>query len=793
MPLLLASMGLFVLATYLLVSPTGQVDFREQIERARRDVRLERYDAAVGRLNDVLAARPEGPDEAAARLLVSEAIDQSIRRSRRADAPPARRRILREISSAFEVGAHDAPELADRAARSWEALGKVDEAAIRWRDAVRMLDDLDREPEGVPMRRSLIEMFVAHNRPAGAAQELKGMLELPGLADDERAWALGELARLSVDAGRPDEAMPLLAEALSLSPDAAIQGQVNYRLGYAAWKLGDHGGAEGYLSLARQQLGTGHALDAEACYLLGRITQAKIGRGDAATDAELARQATGFYDIVIRDHPGSRTTPRARIGRSVARLILGDADGGAADLLDAADEFNRRPGLEPLKPDLLDALARGSRILTERGRPERAVELLAAEQRVQGDRDDLTAGYFARLGSALERRGDLLAARVDRAPEPDRPGLDKLARNTWVKAGHAFVAYSRRLTLEDDEGYGQALWTGIGLYEKAGDLQELIAALTLFSEERPNDPISPDALLRLGMAHLAVGDSARAVDTFVKLRGRHPQSLAAAEASVPLARSYVGQGRERWSLAENVLRGVVEDNPVLGPESRVFQAATWELGKLYYRQGRWGEALAKFEEYAGRYDDADRRGRLLFLRADCYRQAAGDLEDKAGELRVEAQVAATGDQPATGVRRAAQEADRQRRRYLTEAKRLFEATVSIYAQENSHDTLDQTYERLSWFYRADCLYDLGRYVEAIELYDQAAFRYQDDPSALSAYVQIVNSYVAMGRIEDARTANERAKWLLRRIPPEAFDDGSLALSRERWQAWLEWTGESGMW
>jgi hypothetical protein len=33
------------------------------------------------------------------------------------------------------------------------------------------------------------------------------------------------------------------------------------------------------------------------------------------------------------------------------------------------------------------------------------------------------------------------------------------------------------------------------------------------------------------------------------------------------------------------------------------------------------------------------------------------------------------------------------------------------------------------------------------------------------------------------------------MPPDAFDDnqGVGTLTREQWQRWLEWAGESGMW
>ncbi len=791
-PLLIVSLALFGVAGYLFINPQPGPGLGEQIERSRRDIKAERYDAAIGRLGDLLDVAAESPDEPEIRLLIAEALDRAMRRSRRVESPASHRRIIEETRRAVEAGATETPVVADRVARSYEALAVPDRAAAHWRTAVRMLEESGAAEEAVPMRRSTVEMLIANGKLVSAAEALKSMLEVERLASDERAWALGELARISVDTGDPDAAMPLLAEALSLSPDESIQGQVNFRLGYAAWKLGDRAGAEGYLTLARSQLGTGHALDAEACYLLGRIAQDKASTGVVEPNVA-AREAIGFYEVVLRDHPGSRTAPKAHLGRAVCRLVLGDTEGGADDLISIAADFSRRPAMAPLKEELLGALRSGSRILTSAADYDGAIELMAYEQRVD---DALSAEFYARLGLAFERQGDLVWREADEADESTRPKVQKRARGLWVRAGDAYVAYSRNLTLADDEAYGEALWHGISLYERAADLAETVAALELFVSERPSDPIAPEALLRLGRAYQAMGRQPEAVQTLVRLRDDYPQTLSAAEAAVPLAQAYVTQGRGRWSLAENTLRAVVENNPVLGPESQVFREATWELGRLYYLGERWAEALAKFEEFSKRYPTDDRRTRLLFLRGDCYRQAAAEFVESADEHRVEAQVAATavgGAAPETSLKTKLAEADAtQARRYLTEAKRHFEGVVSAFAQAPPTDLLDATYERMAFFYRADCLYDLGRYEEAIALYDEAAFRYQDDPSALSAYVQMTNAYVALGRADDAKAANERAKWVLRRIPPESFNDGSLALNRDRWQEWLEWTGESGL-
>ncbi|MEM1011358.1 MAG: tetratricopeptide repeat protein [Planctomycetota bacterium] len=813
MPLLLVSLALFALAAYLLVDPNPTPVFAEMIARAERDVRQERYDAAVGRLNDLLVLEPGPADEARARVLLAEALDLDARRSRSSDMPATHRRILREQRLALERGLPDTPVIADRDARALESLGRVETAMERWRTAARMADELGDPASAAPMRRSNAEMLVHHGRTAAAVRELRDLLETPGLEDDERAWALGELARVRVDEDRPDEAMPLLAEALALSPDERIRGQVNFRLGYAAYRLNDRDGARSYLMRAREQLGSGHDLDAEACYLLGKISQDQLAMLEGEPAMAAAREAASYYEIVLRDHPGSRTAPKARMGRAVCRLVTGDVLGGSSDLKLAAADVHEKESLAPFRDELADSLRRASRVLmmrtplsdeAESTSPYAlALELMALEQRaIVADEGELKPDFFSRLAQAFEAEGDRLWP--GDGDSEQAVSARKRSRELWVRAGDAHIARSRALTLVDDAAYGDAMWRGVSLYERAADLEELIAALDLFVTERPEDPITPDALLRLGRAQQASGYKTKAAETFVQLRDQHPQALAAAEAAVPLAQIYASQGKDRWHLAENTLRGVLENNPVLGPKSRVFREATWELGRLYYGMGRWGEALARFEEYANRYgDDETRKAKLLFLRADCFRQAAAELAASAQEAEVEATLAAStapeGRQSpsARDKRRSAVEDQRLRARYLAEARRLFEAAVTAYEAGTMPESdvarnLAETYERLAWFYRADCLFDLGRYEEAVDLYEQAAFRYQDDPSALSAYVQIVNSYVALNRPAEAKTANERAKWLLRRIPPERFRDGTIALDRKQWQTWLDWSGESGL-
>jgi len=263
---------------------------------------------------------------------------------------------------------------------------------------------------------------------------------------------------------------------------------------------------------------------------------------------------------------------------------------------------------------------------------------------------------------------------------------------------------------------------------------------------------------------------------------------------VPLAQAYVAKGPDYYSKAETVLLGVF-DNKALTPEAEEFKQALLDLAQLYYRTGRYEEAVTRLEEWTQRYPKEPRLARLTYLMADSYRKSAallGNGSATGGQLASAAEgpaatrvaASAAGDQA---------EATRARRERLTKAKALFDRAIDLYRATPPTQDVDKLYMKLSHFYRADCLYDLGQYEEAIKLYDAAAFRYQEDASALAAYVQIVNSYCALGKMEEAKTANERAKWLLRRMPAETFEDGGFTMPKAYWEQWLKWTSKAGMW
>ena len=765
-PLLLVSLGLFGYAGYLLIDPQPKATFAQKFETAEAFVRAQRPAAAVEQLNKLITGDDLLPPQSAkVHLAMSRALEQ-YQQQEKQSIPSLQQRVIEQTFLATNAGAKlDADDLR-RLGDSYAATKKPAKALDAYRRAGELSPSL-----ALRLQRKVINLLLETGQNTEAQKELQAYIASADLTDAERGSALGERAQLLVDAERFGEARVLLDQALSLAHDAdpVQQGEVNYRLGYAAWKLSDLPAAENYLRVARDQLQPSHPLDADACYLLGRINQA----------LDKPAVANSFYDIVLDAHPGSRRVPMARLGRGMCRVLLKADDSGRADLAAVAAQVRQDPALAALKPDVIPDLKQAASLLSVRGNQRGALELLAAEAALDGGAG---TSFFTRLAGVCEKYADDLRRPVAGESGADRVRREQAQRQMRTRAGDAEVALSQQLAATDDKGYGETLWHGIELYESAENAPAAAAALEVFIDERPSDPLTPEALLRLGKLYGSVGQFDKAIATYQRNQKLYPQTLAATKSAVPLAMAYIARGPDSYLLAETTLKSVIENNAVLDPASDEFKTALVELGRLYYQTDRYDAAIGRLQEFVDRYPADPRLGTLYFLLADSNRKSAQAMTAKATAMRGDPANAAEAD------KLLATQRDR-----LATAKGQYDQAVDFYRAHPPEDAPGKLYQKLSHFYRGDCLYDLGRYEEAIKLYDAAAFRYQNDPSALAGYVQIVNAYCRLGKTQEAKTANERAKWLLRRIPPEAFSNGSFSMPKEYWEQWLKWSNDSGLW
>jgi tetratricopeptide (TPR) repeat protein len=757
-PLLLLSVGLFAVAAYLFISPHW-VTLDEKIAVARDYLKNDRPTAALEQLNKILQTSTLTPQEQAPiHLLLAQSL-AAAQIQLKLDIPENHRRIIEQMQMALDGGAQADASAHRILGESYAALNDTASAVEHYQQAIALDGD-----HAVNLRRKVIDLLLVDEQTLPAEQAIDEYLKQPGLAAAERSWALSQKAGLLIDRQEFAQARKILAAALKLTTDTVEQGELSYRLGYCAWKEGDAAQAERYLRVARDQMKESHPLDGDAAYVLGRIYQDK---NDPQT-------ANSFYEVTLVSHPESTVAGLALLGRGTCRLMLDQTDAGLTDLHDLTAEVARRQTRPGRMAEVVGGLRRASRLLIDKENYQGALEVMAYEQQLD---PDPSAGFYARLGEVYERRADQLE-QSSGGSEADQIRRAQEVRDQRAKAGDAYVADSRALTMTDDKGYGDALWHGIDLYDASGDMQRVISALELFVAERPQDKLAPDALLRLGRAYQAVGLFDKAIAAFQRNQFRYPKSLAASKSAVPLAEAYMARGPDNYGKAEKVLLSVVEDNDLVDPGAEEFHQALMELAQLYYRTQRYEDAIARLEEIVQRYPTDQQLPQITFLMADSYRKSASLLDNR---------LASAG----TGADEAGAAIAAQRQRW-SQARELFDKVLALYSASPPTGEVDKLYEKLSTFYRADCMYDLGEYQEAIKLYDEAAFKYQDDPAALAAYVQIVNSYCALGKFDDARTANERAKWILRRMPDEAFKDDSFSMPKKYWDDWLKWTNESGV-
>jgi tetratricopeptide (TPR) repeat protein len=755
LPLLLLSLALFGASAYLFINPAPALTIDQKIDLARTFLKFNRPEAALDQLNKLITTEKLSPqNEARIHMMLAESLEDA-QRLRHISISANHRRIIEQTRLALAGGEKADPDVYRRVGESYEALGQTTDALEAYRHAMAM------DPRRFPnLQRKVIELQLTLPDPSVADASVEDYLKDPKLADAERAWALQQKSKLLIARGSYADAKSLLTESARLAVDPAVQGEANYRLGYCAWKTGNSAEAERLVRIARDLLTTAQPLDADAACLLGRLRQ----------DANDPKEAIAFYQAVLTSHPESSSATSARLGRGACRVQLGQDAGGLSDLHDLTNEIASDHRLDKYKADAIAGLKQSAAILAGRDAFPAALELLGYEQMLE---HDPPADFYVRLASVYERQGNQIERSIaDAADAPEKIRRQQQVREFRTKAADAYIAYSRSLTLADDKAHAEAMWKGVDLYDRAGNMQMVTSALELFAAERPNDGQTPDALLRLGRAYQAAGLYDKAIDAFERNQLRYPRSLAASKSGVPLAQAYIAKGPEFDARAEKVLLNEL-DSQVLGPEAEEFGQALFELAHLYYRTGRYADAVVRFGEMTQRYPNDARKPQIYFFMADSYRKSVAQLDMKSG--------------PQAEEMRAAR-ADR-----LGKARKFYDQLIDLFRDATPAGEMDKLYLKLAYFYRADCLYDLQSYDEAIAAYDAAAMRYQDDSSALSAYVQIVNAYCEEGKFLEAKRANERAKTLLSRMPADAFNDGAFAMPKAYWQKWLKWTSDAGMW
>jgi tetratricopeptide (TPR) repeat protein len=367
-------------------------------------------------------------------------------------------------------------------------------------------------------------------------------------------------------------------------------------------------------------------------------------------------------------------------------------------------------------------------------------------------------------GKALEQWGNQLvgAAADARDPTSERAaGLEKLRA--------AGVAFERLAELRfATKFYTSDLWRAAENFFLGQSFSRAITALHKYLQYEP-ELRNAHALLRLGQAHLALGQIPQSTIALEECIEFHPLNSSTFQARIDCAKAHWYRGNT--VRAEQLLRENIGGSS-LKPLSPEWKDSLFELGMLLHEKEKFEDAIGKLEEAVERYPHDPQRLVAQYAIGESYRRWAQQMLDEAQNTR------------SSSEREKARQLASER---LTTALNHFEdvqRTITLKTHDIHSDPLMGTMLRNCYMLEGTVLFDLGRYKDAIEAYSNVSSLYPDEPFVLETFVQISNCWRRLEKHENARGAVHQAQIVLERLSPNSDFSSTTVHSREEWRSLL---------
>ncbi|MEP0842640.1 MAG: tetratricopeptide repeat protein [Phycisphaerae bacterium] len=758
-PLLLASLAVLGAGIWRLRPPVQAPPFESLYARALALYKAELYAEAAGYLES-LAADPRRTDEQRRKLYALWAnvlFDHEQGNVVHGPSNPTRILELTELSLA-PGEAHDAAASRMRAL-AYEWLKKPAQAVAEYQAAI---------DKGAPEAWSLRKRILDIRRATDQIEDdellaaCRWFVDSEGVSDALAYWAAEQIVELLAGRKQFAEAERFLASQAERFGKSGEKHAFDYLQALVWFHVGKKDEAERLLRAARDDLEPYDPVYARAGLLLGRMLLA-----DEAPEYALA-----FFDDVLSQKPSGVPRWSAVLGRAEALDGLQRYE----EALSAYNEAIQTATESPYEP-LFETGAWGrsgtradvSGMMAGQWRLPKVTAYLRTVTR----RAELTLLLGRRALDDADRRG---------AP-PEDPSRIR-ARARLREAGEHYVRLAG-LVMLDEAGSIAATMTAVDTFDLAGERTRTAEVLEAFIRDHPRSVQVPAALLRLGETCQSMGDYERAIEAYQQNLIRYPRTPAAISSLVPLADCFLETGRP--DKAEQTLLRLVEHGPddplgLVTPAAAQFRDALFRLADLYSRGGEYEKAIRRYTEAIERYPDDPRVERALFMLADAYRHSAGRIGQELKEGQGLAYL-----EPLTAA---------QARR-LEAARDLYGQVIERIGRRDPAglSELQRAYLKLSYLYAADSVFNLSQvgrtpatqpFADALALYERAAWACAKEPIAMSAYVQMINCYLRMGRQERARMVLQRARWMLRNMPDEAFQQAAGLEERAFWEEYLAW-------
>lgn len=513
-----------------------------------------------------------------------------------------------------------------------------------------------------------------------------------------------------------------------------------------------------------------------------------------------------------QDHLATEVTRRAMFLLGRGRHLQGDIDATLSQYIETRRVHGSWP--EGLAAALFEAelhqrqgeteksLAAYRRVLESVGKPQEywnpvlpLAELrrrvgLGIEQLVQAQQFEGAVSLLERYRPLfdsmveVEQRAHVLEiwglALIDEVRHQGRRGDEQrhLGRRKLREAG---VAYEQLAKLKySTKEYPEVLWKSAENFFRGQSYTSTIRILDDYLRHEP-ERRNPQALLRLGQSHLALGNVDQCISALEECNDFHPHDDAVYQAHINAARAYRIQGN--LATANDLL----EDNLArsgLTPRSGDWRESLLELGTLMFELGQHKKAIRYLDQYVQRLElhieqfgdgdinTPDNLAKLLpakYLIAEAQRFAAVEP--------LEQMRAATTKGERIKSREAAyvhlKQAERHYNEVLTSIKRSGEGY-------QGHPVMQSMY-RNCYMLLGSVLFDQQRYREAREAYQNVSALFANDPFVLETYVQISHCWHRLNEPEKARGTIQEAQFMLGQFPDDVDFLATTNFTREQWQ------------
>lgn len=767
-PLLALAMGMFVIGLVGLRPAAHTPAFDDFLAEIDSLIRAGLYADAAVRTANALEDAERPPDQIAA--LHGRFAQANYYRA--ASMPRPREELARNVVAHYELSkTKDRPLSAEAHRHVADALvwiGRPDAAEPHYEAALA-----GGVADALVVHRRLYEIRDARRPRDDAAlrAHLDRFLKLAEAHPEHWLWATDKKVRHLMSDGDTTGAKQLADDVAARLANTPFEDELDYLRALTRDRLGEYVDAAHILTSVLQRGTAEDAVSARCAWLLGE-TILHDGRPQAA--------ALQFEDVIHR-YPGSDWHSASLLGTAEAEVALGRYDRAIENYRTLlAMPAPTHPDAQVDRDVIRVSLTTQYEQLRRDGRLEPALAMLAlADELAAGLSDEMRAPYASRLASlhvelANRDRASLRSLGADQAEQ--RAETETRIAEHLKAAGSALQRYSDLMTREAEVA-AASLFESAEMFDRAGEGERTIGVLRTFLRRWPGDARVPEVLFKLGQRLQAAGRFEEAVQVYARNLTNYPTTPAALQSYLPLAECHLAIGGEGLIESERVLLSVVAPTTpdgVFTPTAQEYRDAVFLLGDLYAMQGRYEEAVTRYEEAVQRYPEDERMTRAQFMLADAYRRSASALRDELDE--------------------AGQYREQVHRDFVSRMERAADLFLAVADEIRGRpaplSSTDGLHFQFALLYQGDCLFDLGRYRDALKVYEESAWTFHDQVRALSAYVQIMLCHAYLGQPAQGRAALARAQQIARKIPEDEFAPAGVGLSKSEWESYLAWVGES---